>query len=90
LQIYWSIWRVKSGVSRASLELSPPAEAWPTIVHNCTFAEMKKHGDELMPQAKMILRGGSDSFFYKGTNGRWRDVLGAEELRLYDAAPTVN
>jgi len=68
------------------LEVSPPAEAWPTIVHNCTFAEMKKHGDELMPQAKMILRGGSDSFFHKGTNGRWRDALGAEELRLYAAA----
>jgi len=68
------------------LEISPPAEAWPTIVHNCTFAEMKKHGEELMPQAKMILSGGSDSFFHKGTNGRWRDLLDADELRLYDTA----
>jgi len=68
------------------LEISPPAEAWPTIVRNCTFAEMKKHGDDLMPQAKMILRGGSDSFFHKGTNGRWRDVLSTVELRLYDTA----
>jgi aryl sulfotransferase len=56
------------------------------IVQNCTFAEMKKHGDDLMPQAKMILRGGSDSFFHKGTNGRWRDVLSTVELRLYDTA----
>ena len=55
-------------------------------MHNCTFAEMKKHGDELIPQAKMILRGGSDSFFHKGTNGRWCDMLGADELRLYDGA----
>jgi aryl sulfotransferase len=47
---------------------------------------MKKHGDELMPQTKMILNGGSSSFFHKGTNGRWRDVLSTEELRLYDAA----
>jgi aryl sulfotransferase len=68
------------------LEISPPAEAWPMIVQNCTFAEMKKHGDDLMPQAKMILRGGSDSFFHKGTNGRWRDVLSTVELRLYDTA----
>jgi aryl sulfotransferase len=68
------------------LEISPPAEAWPTIVHNCTFAEMKKHGDELMPHTKMILKDGSDSFFHKGTNGRWHDLLGADELRLYDTA----
>lgn len=70
------------------LEISPPAEAWPTILQSCTFAEMKKHGDELMPQTKMILQGGSDSFFHKGTNGRWRDVLSTNELRLYEAAAT--
>lgn len=39
-----------------------------------------------MPQTKMILRGGSGSFFHQGTNGRWRDLLSADELRLYDAA----
>ena len=54
--------------------------------NNCTFAEMKKHGDELMPQLKMILKGAGDSFFHKGTNGRWCDVLSVDELRLYDAA----
>ena len=70
------------------LEISPPPEAWPTIVHNCTFAEMKKHGEELMPMVKMILKGGGDSFFHKGTNGRWCDVLSADELRLYDVAAT--
>jgi aryl sulfotransferase len=68
------------------LEISPPADAWQAIIHNCTFAEMKKHGEELMPQLKMILTGGGDSFFHKGTNGRWREVLSADELRLYDAA----
>jgi aryl sulfotransferase len=40
---------------------------------------------ELMPVTQM-LKGGSDTFFNKGTNGRWRDVLSAEELKLYDAA----
>ncbi len=68
------------------LEIRPPADAWQAIIHNCTFAEMKKHGEELMPQVKMILKGGGDSFFYKGTNGRWREILSAEELRLYDTA----
>ena len=79
---------LESGIRRIArfLEISPPPEAWPTIVHNCTFAEMRKHGDELMPQLKMIVKGGGDSFFHKGTNGRWRDILSADELRLYDTA----
>jgi aryl sulfotransferase len=79
---------LESGIRRIArfLEISPPPEAWPTIVHNCTFAEMKKHGDELMPQLKMIVKGGGDSFFHKGTNGRWRDILSADELRPYDTA----
>jgi aryl sulfotransferase len=67
------------------LEIDGPVEAWPTIVRNCTFAEVKAHGAELLP-ITMALEGGSDSFFHKGTNGRWRDVLSAEELKLYDAA----
>ena len=79
---------LESGIRRIArfLGISPPPEAWPTIVHNCTFAEMRKHGDELMPQPKMIVKGGGDSFFHKGTNGRWRDILSADELRLYDTA----
>ena len=28
--------------------------------------------------------GGADTFLYKGTNGRWRDVLTAEELDRFD------
>jgi aryl sulfotransferase len=68
------------------LEIDPPAAAWPKIVRNCTFAEMKAHGAELMPRMTTALKGGSDSFFHKGTNSRWRDVLSAEELKLYDAA----
>jgi aryl sulfotransferase len=27
---------------------------------------------------------GACSFFYKGTNGRWRDVLSGEELAMYE------
>lgn len=29
-------------------------------------------------------KGGAKTFFFKGTNGRWRDVLSAEELALYE------
>jgi aryl sulfotransferase len=27
--------------------------------------------------------GGAESFLFKGTNGRWRDVLSAEEVAAY-------
>jgi aryl sulfotransferase len=39
-----------------------------------------------MPILQMLLKGGTDTFFHKGTNGRWHDVLSREELKLYDAA----
>ena len=31
-------------------------------------------------------KAGAKTFLYKGTNGRWRDILSAEELKLYEAA----
>ncbi len=31
-----------------------------------------------------IFKEGAKTFFYKGTNDRWKDVLTAEELSLYE------
>ena len=33
-----------------------------------------------------IFRDGARTFFFMGTNGRWRDVLTAADLQLYEAA----
>ena len=33
----------------------------------------------------MVFENGADSFFHKGTNGRWRSVLTPEQLDRYDA-----
>jgi aryl sulfotransferase len=30
------------------------------------------------------IKGGPQTFFFKGSNGRWKDVLSADELALYD------
>jgi aryl sulfotransferase len=68
------------------LNIEVPASALATIVRNCTFAQMKAHGSKLMPVADLIFKGGSQTFFNKGTNGRWKDILSAKELELYDAA----
>ena len=37
-------------------------------------------------RSAMIFEGGIDRFLFKGTNGRWRDVLTAEDLGLYEQA----
>ena len=34
--------------------------------------------------AGMLFDGGAQTFINKGSNGRWRDVLTAEELSTYD------
>ena len=37
-------------------------------------------------RAEWIFAGGLATFFFKGTNGRWRDVLGPEELAMLERA----
>jgi aryl sulfotransferase len=79
---------MEGGIRRIAryLAIDPPAAVWPTIVRNCTFAEMKAQGAELMPMTNVGLQGGSDTFFHKGTNGRWREVLSGNDLKLYNSA----
>ena len=56
---------------------------WPKVVDRCGFSAMRSRPDEIGPFAQAFV-GGIESLLYKGTNGRWRDVLSAEELRRYD------
>ena len=73
------------------LEIDAPQAAWPAILRNCSFAEMKAAGkrqDEVSTEMIDVFQGGSQSFFNKGTNGRWREVLSEEELALYEKAAT--
>jgi len=69
------------------LEIEVPEKLWPGVVNACRFETVKAHPEKVTsPMAEMIWKGGGDTFIYKGTNGRWKDVLTAEELALYDAA----
>jgi len=68
------------------LEIDVPEAKWPTLVDAATFASMKRDTAFLGPEMGMIFEGGADRFLYKGTNDRWRDVLTADDLALYDAA----
>ena len=59
------------------------------IVEATSFKAAKKRAaaeDEETKAEPRQFAGGESAFIYKGTNGRWRDVLDAQELELYEAA----
>ena len=60
------------------------------VTHAVTFATMKENGAQLLPGAGDVWNGGAQTFLFKGTNGRWKDVLSQDELALYaDTMATV-
>jgi aryl sulfotransferase len=65
----------------AFLELEPPASLWPAVVERCTFEAMRARPAEI--GTFWNFEGGAESFLFKGTNGRWRDVLTQDELSAY-------
>jgi aryl sulfotransferase len=66
------------------LEIEPPAAKWPQIVEHCTFDYMKANAEQVAPLGGMPWEGGATTFMNKGTNGRWKDVLSAEESAAYE------
>jgi len=64
------------------LEIDVPAAKWPAVVERCTFASMKANGERI--GTFWHFDGGAQSFLFKGTNGRWRDVLTPAELDAYE------
>jgi len=68
------------------LSLSVDEHRLTTVTDSATFAHMRAAADILIPEAKRIFRGGAATFFHKGTNGRWRDVLNDVDLELYSRA----
>jgi aryl sulfotransferase len=45
---------------------------------------MKAHAENVSPLGGAIFEGGAKSFIHKGVNGRWRDVLSAEDIAAYE------
>lgn len=57
---------------------------WPALVDGASFETMKRDAAMLAPGAARAFKGGADSFIYKGTGGRWREVLTLEDLEVYE------
>jgi len=60
-------------------------DRWPTILEHCSFEYMKQHAQNVAPLGGAIFDGGAQTFINKGVNGRWRDVLTAEDCAAYEA-----
>jgi aryl sulfotransferase len=57
--------------------------SWPALVDGARFESMKGDATRLLGPMDRFA-GGTGTFLYKGSNGRWRDVLTEEDLRLYE------
>jgi len=66
------------------LEIDVPQNRWPAILEHCSFDYMKAHAELVAPLGGAIFDGGASNFINKGVNGRWRDVLSAEESAAYE------
>jgi aryl sulfotransferase len=66
------------------LDVPVDPSTWAEQVAACTFEGMKARAAEIADFESHFV-GGADTFLYKGTNGRWRDVLTPDELANYDA-----
>ena len=66
-----------------SLGLAVPAEVWPDLVSAATLGEMRRHAEELAPNAGGVLRD-TGAFFRRGTSGAAAELLDEEWLQRYD------
>lgn len=57
---------------------------WPELVEAAGFEAMRRDGDTLMAKAATTFKDGSRTFFFKGSNERWRGVASEQDLALYD------
>jgi aryl sulfotransferase len=71
------------------LDIDIPAALWPELVAAAGFEAMRRDGQQLLPTSGEQFQGGADRFLFKGTNGRWKDVLGADDLALYAERATA-
>ena len=67
------------------LEIALPEDRWPVVTEYCSFDYMKAHAEKSAPLGGIMWKGGAKDFINKGTNGRWRELLTADDLAAYEA-----
>lgn len=59
-------------------------EAVTAIIPALSLEAMRRNGQATLPGSTTLWKDGAQTFFFKGTNGRWQGVLSHEELALYE------
>ncbi|HEX8257406.1 MAG TPA: sulfotransferase domain-containing protein [Allosphingosinicella sp.] len=67
------------------LEIAVDEARWPAILDHCSFDYMKRNAELAAPLGGVLWQGGAQTFIHKGVNGRWRDVLSADDCARYEA-----
>jgi aryl sulfotransferase len=67
------------------LGIATPTPLLAELAEAARFETMKRQGEEMLPQLRMAFDHGADRFINKGSNGRWKDFLTAEDIARYEA-----
>jgi aryl sulfotransferase len=62
---------------------------FPAMVEHCTFEYMQRSAQNV-PLLDMVFQKGGNTFFNKGTNGRWKDLLTPADLEKYEEVMRTN
>lgn len=68
----------------AFLTIPMAEEQLPPLMQTVSLEAMRERETRLNQSWRATFKDGAETFFFKGTNGRWKDALSAEELALYD------
>lgn len=55
-----------------------------TLLPTLQLETMRRNGQQTMPGPLSMWKDGAQTFFFKGTNDRWREVLTGEEVAMYE------
>jgi aryl sulfotransferase len=56
---------------------------WEQILAHCSFDYMRANATPCVPLGGAFWEGGAQTFIHKGVNGRWRDLLTAQDCAAY-------
>jgi aryl sulfotransferase len=71
------------------LDISIDQNKWESILLHCGFDYMKLNAPKSAPFDGVLWEGGFQSFFNKGTNGRWCEILDSDEIEIYENRAVV-
>jgi aryl sulfotransferase len=70
------------------LDITIPDQGIIGMLPALTLDAMRRNGAETNPRFQKVWRDGAQTFFFKGSNGRWKEIFSGEELVLYDDTAT--